>query len=548
MQAIAEKFGGWCLSLDRGEIPEAVRDTASRQVLDVIGLCVAARREDYVAACLNATDGSGPCTTIGHGARLDARAAALVNGTAAHGEDYDDTFEGTPVHAGSVVVPAVLAAVERHGGGGKALLRGIAIGTELTCRMALVAPGAIHRAGFHPTAVIGALGAAAGVAAARRVTNAHFASALGIAGSLAAGIIEYLAEGTWTKRLHAGWAAHCGITAVQLARSGFRGPRTVLEGEHGFFNAFTNRDVDLNFGALQEDLGARWHAENIAFKPYACGTMAQPFIDCAIRLRERGVTPDEIASIRCRVGEGTVHRLWEPLEEKHRPSTPYSAKFSVPYCIAAGFLDGAAGLEQFTQDRVRDPEVLELASKVSYEVDPANEYPENYSGHLLVTLAGGRQHELVQPHLRGGRREPLSWSELRNKFAANVRHGGWTGQGAANAAELCGSLFSADTLPGWVSYGSRRGCRRAAPHAVAMRTGRITSRKTASGAARVTGKSFEAADAAVESQRESKTPRASIRPPGPRTRAGSLPSRRPCSQRKSGRTTCRTSQLATRSP
>src|SRR5438094_2867736 len=174
------------------------RERAEKLLIDVAGLCVAARNTAYVAAALAGWEASGGCTAIGHSRTLDAAGAAFVNGTAAHGEDFDDSFEGGPVHAGAVVVPAVLAVAERNQLQGADVLAGIAVGVELMCRASLVAPMRIHKAGFHPTAVLGALGAAAGVATALRLPNEQWVNALGIVGSLASGIIEYLAEGAWT--------------------------------------------------------------------------------------------------------------------------------------------------------------------------------------------------------------------------------------------------------------------------------------------------------------------------------------------------------------
>ena len=259
--SLSQHFCAWAAQLDVSDFPPAVRAAATDALTDFAGLCVAARNLDYVGQMARAGAEPGECTAIGHATTMDVGGAALVNGTAAHGEDYDDTFEGTPVHTGAVIFPAVLAASERFGLSGGDAFRGIAAGTELMCRMALVAPTAIHRAGFHPTAVIGALGAAAGVGRAlghtpRQITDAH-----GIAGSLAEGIIEYLAEGTWTKRLHAGWAAQSGVRAALLAANGFLGPRTVIEGEHGFFHAFAAPAVTPNFGEITADLGATWRME-----------------------------------------------------------------------------------------------------------------------------------------------------------------------------------------------------------------------------------------------------------------------------------------------
>ena len=406
--------------------PGPVRDLAERLLIDVAGLCIAARSTDYVRAALNGWEANGGCTAIGHVRALDAAGAAFVNGTAAHGEDFDDTFEGGPVHTGAVVVPALLAVAERNGIPGEDALRGIAVGVELMCRASLVAPKLIHKAGFHPTAVLGAMAAAAGVATALRLSRTEFVNALGIAGSMAGGIIEYLAEGAWTKRLHPGWAAQSGIRAADLARAGFVGPRTVFEGAHGLYHGFA-RTTDVDWDKLVEGFGQRWVSQSLAFKVYACGTMTHPYIDCARRLAGK-IQEREIVEIVCEAAEGTVHRLWEPLAAKQRPPNAYAAKFSQPYCIAAGFVLGHAGLDAFTEERVRDPRLLALAAKVRYEIDPDNPYPGEFTGHVRARLKDGSVLEERQAHFRGGAHEPLSRADLEEKFRLNCAHGGWPEQ------------------------------------------------------------------------------------------------------------------------
>ena len=450
--AVAEQFAAWAVAVDPAALPDAVRKKAAQSLLDVAGLCLAARRFDYVCAVLNSCESEGVVTAIGHTRALDMVGAALVNGTAAHGEDYDDTFEGTPVHPGAVIVPTVLAAAEGHGRSGADALVGIAVGAELLCRLAVVAPTAIHRAGFHPTAVLGTFGATAAAAATLDLTAAEASNALGIAGSMASGIIEYLAEGNSTKRLHPGWAAQSGIRAALLGKNGFDGPRTVFEGQHGFFFGFADPSVTPNFDYITNGLGETWQMSGLAFKPYACGTMCQPFVDCAIRLVENGIDPDRVTKIVCKVGEGTVHRLWEPLAEKRRPTTRYSAKFSVPYCIAVGIVDRAAGLNQFTEARISDPKILKLAAKVDYEIDPANDYPANYSGHLRVTMADGNVHEFEQPHLRGGAREPLLGEELRAKYRSNAAVGEYPVELTAELEAWCDIAFEAPNLAGLARF------------------------------------------------------------------------------------------------
>ncbi len=423
-EPVALAIGRFAAEAQARPLPAPVQDMVRRLLVDVAGLCVAARGTDYVAACLASAEGSGSSTALGHAQARNALDAALINGTAAHGEDFDDTFEGGPVHAGAPVVPAVLAVAEREGLDGKTAIAAIAVGVEIMCRGSTVAPQAIHKAGFHPTAVLGAMGAAAAVATALRMSPEETARALGVAGSMASGIIEYLADGSSTKRLHAGLAAQSGIRAALLARAGFTGPLTVFEGSHGFYKAFAPSKPP-DFGRLTDSLGATWVGADLAFKPYACGTMTQPYVDCARKLAAMGISADEIVSLVCEVGEGTVHRLWEPLALKHAPPNGYAAKFSTPDCVAAGFLLGEAGLAAFEDAAVQEPRRRALARKVSYVVDPDNPYPRNYTGHIRATLADGRVIEVRQPHMRGGAQEPLSDADIIDKYRANCVFGGY---------------------------------------------------------------------------------------------------------------------------
>src|SRR5580704_17292904 len=437
--AIAECLAQKICALDAGKLPKGVREKCEELVIDVVGLAVTARNEDYVKAALSACDDDGPCTAIGHDRTLSAAAAAIVNGTAIHGEDFDDTFEGGPIHAGAVIVPAVLAACERHKLSGEAALYGIAVGVETMCRLSTVAPTLTHKAGFHPTAVFGAVGAAVGVGAALKLSERQLVDALGTVGSMASGIIEYLAEGAWTKRLHAGWAAQSGLRAALLGRAGFLGPRTVFEGVHGFFHGFANTTKG-DYDALIGDFGSRWVTETLAFKPYPCGTMTHPYIDCARRLAQR-IKADDVVEMVCEVGEGTVHRLWEPLAAKQHPANGYGGKFSTPYCIAVGLVRHNVGLGDFTDTAVRDPAVLAAAAKVRYVIDPDNPYPDNFTGHIRAVMRDGSVIEERQPHMRGGAHEPLTRQDIEDKFVLNARHGGWPEARIAPALACAKSLY-----------------------------------------------------------------------------------------------------------
>jgi 2-methylcitrate dehydratase PrpD len=442
--SIATQLADWVVSLDERRLPVDVKEMTDKLLLDVVGLCAASVDAEYVRAVVAAAE-PGICTAFGHKSRFDMYSAALINGTAAHGEDFDDTFEGGPVHSSAVIVPAVLAVCERFNLPGSRALLGTAVGVEILCRLGLVTPKAIHKAGFHPTAVLGTLAATAGVGAALGLNRDQLVHALGVAGSMSSGIIEYLKDGSWTKRMHPGWAAQSGIRAALLAKNGFVGPLTVLEGEHGFFHSFApSRTPD--FDSLLRGLGEKWFMTGIAFKPYACGTMTQPYIDCAIELAQRGVKADDIDSIVCEVGEGTVHRLWEPLASKQAVPNGYAGKFSTPYCVAVGILDGAAGLAAFTDERTKDSKTQKLAAKVSYVVDPNNPYPDRFTGHVRATLKDGTVHEIRRDNMRGGAHDPLPREELAAKFTGNMLYGGFSPEQAEAFKNAAGDVYGAADL------------------------------------------------------------------------------------------------------
>jgi 2-methylcitrate dehydratase PrpD len=346
-------------------------------------------------------------------------------------------------------VPAVLAACERFGRDGRAALTGIAAGVEAMCRLSLVTPKLIHKAGFHPTAVLGAMASTLAVAVTLDLDRRQTVDALGHAGSMAGGIIEYLAEGAWTKRLHAGWAARIGLHAARIGSNGFLGPRTVFEGTHGLFHGFAH-SAQGDYAALLDGFGDEWLMRGLTFKPYATGTMNQPYIDCALRLAKEGFAAEDVVDVLCETAEGYVHRLWEPLAAKRRPANDYAAKFSTPFNIAVAFVTGNAGLEAFSECTVRDPRILALASKVRYAVDPRNPYPKAYTGHVRMTLSDGRVFEERQPHIRGGAQEPLSREEIERKFHGNLRFGGWdVAQGARLLQFACTAFDGPVDLAGF---------------------------------------------------------------------------------------------------
>jgi 2-methylcitrate dehydratase PrpD len=423
VEAYSQALGRFVRGLTLSDVPQGVVDKAKLVLLDTLGIALASSTMDFgtmVTRVAQALGGSPNSRLVGSDSKVAAANAVLANGTLAHGLDYDDTLEEAIVHTGCCAGMTAMAVGEEVNAGGRSVLEAAIAGTEVMCKIGIVAPGKFHARGFHPTALCSTFGAAAAAGRLYGLEPAQWSDAFGICGSQSSGIIEYLADGTWTKRMHPGWAAHGGVIATLLAREGFRGPEKVLEGTHGFFQSFGG-PTEYHFEKLLE-LGKIWETLRLTFKSYPCGSISHPYMDCALKLRQKyAPAPEQIVEVVCRTAQGPVHRLWEPLADKQRPASSYGAKFSLPYCIAVMLIRGRAGLEEFTDAAIRDPSVLALAKKVRYELDPGIDYPRHFSGHVQIRLADGSLLEENQPHPRGGFEDPVPPEELESKFRANAQ-------------------------------------------------------------------------------------------------------------------------------
>ena len=404
------------------EVPQPVVDKAKLVLLDAIGVALASSTMDFGPMVLNVAQklgGQPSSRLISSPLKVASANAVIANGTLAHGLDYDDTLEAAIVHTGCCAGITALAVGEEVGASGRAVLEAAIGATEVMCKVGLVAPGKFHARGFHPTALCSTFGAAAAAGKLYGLTLSQWSDAFGLCGSQSSGIIEYLADGSWTKRLHPGWSAHGGVIATLLAREGFHGPVSVFEGQHGFYRAFGGPN-EYPFEKLLE-LGKEWETPRLAFKTYPCGSISHPYMDCALKLKQKySIAPERIVEVVCRTAEGPVHRLWEPLEQKWRPPTSYAAKFSLPFSIAVVLIRGKAGLEEFSDEAIKDRGILALAKKVRYVVDPTIDYPRHFSGHVKIQLDDGTTLEENQPHPRGGFEFPLPPREIEDKFRANA--------------------------------------------------------------------------------------------------------------------------------
>jgi 2-methylcitrate dehydratase PrpD len=422
--AAARRLARFVVGLRLDDVPAPAVSRAALLTLDTLGNGLAAAGEDFGRAVLDVAErlgGTPESMLLGAARKVGAASAVLANATLAHGLDFDDTREDAIVHTGCVAVTTALAVGEAVRASGPAVLEALLAAVEVMCRVGLAVPGALHARHFHPTAITGSFGAAAAAGKLHGLSEDQLVNAFGICGSQAGGIIEYLADGSWTKRLHPGWAAHAGVVATLLAHSAFTGPETVLEGTHGLYQAFAGGHDDRRLRELLDSLGRLWEIGNLTFKPYPCGSIAQPYMDCALRLRERHrMDSHEIEAVHCRTAAGPVPRLWEPLAAKHAPPNGYAAKFSLPYLLAAILVKGRVGLAEFTDAAVQDREVLEVAERVTYELDGTIDYPRQFVGDVEITLRGGRIVRERQDRPRGGPDVPMTRGELETKFRGNA--------------------------------------------------------------------------------------------------------------------------------
>jgi 2-methylcitrate dehydratase PrpD len=421
---ISERLADFTLGLSLDAVPAAIAARAKHLILDAVGCAFAARREEFagrIAGSVARLAGPGSRGVIGTGRRLPLRDAALVNGALLHGLDYDDTHAAGIIHLTVSGFPAALATAAEIGASGAALLTAYIAGVEAGARLASVAKGGFHQVGFHPTGLVGAFASALAAGKLFGLSHARLVGAQGIALSFASGSLQFLEDGSWTKRLHPGWAAACGITAASLAQDDIPSPREAYEGRFGLYRSHLPPALveacDFSLGTA--GLGQAWELENVAVKPFAACHLLHGCADAAIALHRQGVDVDRIRAIRALVPEGAIKAVCEPVAAKRRPKSDYDAKFSVPYAVASGLARGRLGLAEFLPEAYTEPRIEKLMDKVEYVVDRASTFPRHYTGEVEVTLDDGRTLRHREAVNRGNPERPLANAEIEAKFFEN---------------------------------------------------------------------------------------------------------------------------------
>jgi 2-methylcitrate dehydratase PrpD len=424
MDSISEQLAAFTARLSLAEVPGAVALRAKHLILDAIGCGFAARQEEFagrIAASVAKLAGEGPRRVLGMAYRLPLRDAAVVNGALMHGLDYDDTHAAGVIHLTVSAFPAALGTAAHVGASGAELLAAYIAGVETGARIAAVVKSGFHQVGFHPTGVVGAFAASLVAGRLMKLAPQRLTSAQGIALSLASGNLQFIEDGSWTKRIHPGWAAACGISAAALAADDIPAPREAYEGRFGLYRSHLPPAAleACDFSLATAGLGSAWEIDQVAVKPFPACHFLHGCAEAAIELHRAGVDPERVRSIRALVPEGVVKAVCEPLAAKRRPKSDYDAKFSLPYAVASGLARGRLGLAELAPAAFVEPRIERLMDKVEYAIDTASTFPRHYSGEVVVTLDDGRtasNRVAVNP---GNPERPLTNAAIEAKYFEN---------------------------------------------------------------------------------------------------------------------------------
>ncbi|MBI3370911.1 MAG: MmgE/PrpD family protein [Betaproteobacteria bacterium] len=421
------RLADFAAALEFEAIPLEVVQAASDHLLDAIGVGLAAASlpaADKYAAALRELGEGDDATVLGLPGRWPAASAALHNGTLIHSLEFDDTHIASVVHGSSVLAAAALAVAEKSKASGRDLLKAYVVGWEAFIRLGLAAPGLFQPRGFQLTAVGGSSIAALVSSMLLGLDPASTRHALGITASQMSGTFEPLADGSASKALNPGWAAHGGVVAALLAKSGMTGPMTVYEGRFGLYGAFAG-DASLGerYVALLRSLGTRWHLPEAALKAYPCCHYIHPFLECADALRmelaARGVLAENIAQITCTGPAGYETVICDPWARKQRPSNGYDAKFSLPYCVSAALSGATIDVPFFAFD-TPDPRVLTLASRVMWQRDDEADFPRCFPARVDLQIAGGSVLGRAVDDVFGSPARRMPHEQLIAKFRGNA--------------------------------------------------------------------------------------------------------------------------------
>ncbi|HEY8486057.1 MAG TPA: MmgE/PrpD family protein [Limnochordales bacterium] len=415
---LSQQLARFAVGLRLEELPGPVVEMARKCLLDWMGSVLAGSTQPPAAMArryLEVLGGRPQASLFGTGLRTGVGQAAFGNGLAAHIVEMDDLHRPSTLHAAAPVISAAVACAEQAGASGRRLLEAVVVGYEVACRIA-EAVNPSHYRFWHNTATCGTFGAAAAAAKVLGLGEEAFAHALGSAGSQAAGLWEFMRDGAMTKHLHTGQAALNGVTAAYLAREGFTGASAILEGEKGFFRAMAQ---EADPSRVTDGLGSRFAILENSFKLYPCCGHTHSAVAAALWLRQAyGLQASRIRQVEVR-----TYRAALEVAGHTEPRTPYEAKFSLVYTVAAALARGRLGLEEFDPEALQDPQVEQVrrCTRAGWEAACEQAYPRRWMAVVEVELADGQRLQHRVDRVPGEDGAAVSMQELEGKFRSMLR-------------------------------------------------------------------------------------------------------------------------------
>ena len=408
------RFGA---KLHYSDLPPAVVERIKLSILDSLGCCIYGATLPWtrqVAALAQAEDAAPRASLIGFGRKTSVALAALVNGTSGHAFELDDIHKESIIHAGSIATPVALALAEEAGGApGRDVITAMVAGYEIGHRVGAAATMSLFFRGFHPQGTSGAFVAAATAARALALDAERFQHALGIVGSQGGGLMA-AQEGAMVKRFHSGRAAQSGVYSAVLAQNGFTGITDVLEAPYGgYLSTHSDKPAPER---LTAGLGLTWETLQVGYKPHASVTSIHTALDgLGAIMREQSLSADDIARVETGLSPMThVHCAWE-----YKAQGVTAAQMNLHYGLAVIAIDGVAFTEQYREERLRDPRILDFIGRITAHVDPEIETmgaPFRHAARVKVTARDGRQFEKLLLHRRGSPENALTPEEIEQKF------------------------------------------------------------------------------------------------------------------------------------
>jgi 2-methylcitrate dehydratase PrpD len=416
---ITQELAGYCSGMRFKDLSEEVIDCAKYRFLDFISVACRGSKENPSRAIYRFVKemNKGRGVIVGTREKAPYLYSALANGTSSHAIEMDDVDNEASLHPGVVVFPSALATAEMAGASGKSFILAVVLGYEVMVRLGrALGPENSYKRGFHPTGTCGTFGSSVASSKILGLREEEILHAIGISGSQAAGSMEYLAQGAWTKPFHAGWAAHSGMVAALLSGKGFKGPGSILEGRDGFLHAYSN---GADPSKVLEGIGSGFQILRTSVKLHACCRYMHPPIDAVLKIvNENNLRPEQVKKVKLGILRAGASLIAEPIESKYNPQSVVDAQFSMPFGAAAALLYGKAGLKEFQPSVIRSQPVREMMRKVECVVDPELEktFPRQWRAAAEILTEGERSYSTTVEYPKGDPENPLSWEEMIERF------------------------------------------------------------------------------------------------------------------------------------